>query len=197
MTELSNALSMIGDPLLIFGLLALAVGLLEAERLWTRGRRRRGRRVGSLAYIMDALAIVSAALATASALALLARGVMSAVVLGGALLDWALAQARAHSGLLATIAIGTALAVAGAALRAIGCAGPARRGRSPTTDRASTRRAQPALRKSAPQVRLRHGRRCHRRSSSWPFPFPRWRRRSSWHNNRPMLPHIQPQHHGR
>jgi hypothetical protein len=98
------------------GLLVLAVALLEAERVWTRGRRRRGRHVGAPAYMLDALAIVSAVLAAAGALALVARGILSAALLAGGLLIWVASQARPYSWLLITIAAIIAAGTAGVRL---------------------------------------------------------------------------------
>jgi hypothetical protein len=116
MTELTNMLLIFGDPWLTLALLALAIVLLEAERWWTRWQRRRGRRIGASAYIVDALAIASAVLATASAIALLVRGIIAVVLLTGELLDWTITQARAYSGLLVAIVAGIALATAGVTL---------------------------------------------------------------------------------
>jgi hypothetical protein len=117
MTELINTLSIFGDPWLTLAWLALAVALLEAERWWTRRRRRRGRHVGVPAYILDALALAGAVLAVASGLALLARGIITVAQLAGELLGWPDTQARAYSWLpiaiiaaIVLIAVGVRLA---------------------------------------------------------------------------------------
>jgi hypothetical protein len=116
MTELINMLSILGNPWLALAGLALAVALLEAERWWTRRRRRRGRHVGVPAYILDALAIAGAVLAVASGLALLARGAITIAQLAGELLGWAGTQAHAYSRLLIAIIAATALVAAGVRL---------------------------------------------------------------------------------
>ena len=116
MTELTYLLSTFGNPWLVLGLLALAVVLLDIERWWTRARRRRGRRVGAPAYALDALAIASAVLATASAAALLARGIIAVALLTGELLGWIGTQARAYSGMLVAIIACIALVAVGVAL---------------------------------------------------------------------------------
>jgi hypothetical protein len=115
MTDLSGTITSFGQPWLMSVFLALAVALLEAERWWTRWRRRRGRRVGALAYVLDALAIAGAVLAVASALALLVRGIVALALLIGELMGWASTQARANSGPLFAIVAGIALIAAGVA----------------------------------------------------------------------------------
>jgi hypothetical protein len=89
------------QPWLIVLLMALAVGMLEAERWWTRWLRRRGQRAHVAAYALDGLAVTSVLLALLALLALLVRGLLGAASLLGeliglaaeALLDnpWALA----------------------------------------------------------------------------------------------------------
>lgn len=113
MSELLNILNIFGDPWLALALLALAIALLQAERWWTRGRRRRGRQVGVPAYILDALAIAGAVLAVASGLALLARGIITVAQLVGEVLGWAGTQARVSSWPLIAIVAVIVLSAAG------------------------------------------------------------------------------------
>jgi hypothetical protein len=100
MTELTTMLSTFGNPWLVPVLLALAVIFLEAERWWTRRRRRHGKRGGLPARLLDGLSIFSAVLCVASALALLIRGTIAVVVFAGELLGWAGARVSANPWIL-------------------------------------------------------------------------------------------------
>jgi Bacterial SH3 domain len=106
---LGTVLSTFGDPWMVVVLLALAMLLLETERWWTRWRRRLGRHVDALAYLIDGLAVMSAALCVVSALALLIRGVIAATLIASELLSWAGAQISAKPWLLIVPAVGVAL----------------------------------------------------------------------------------------
>jgi hypothetical protein len=108
-TGLTTVLSTFGDPWIVVVLLSLAVLLLETERWWTRWRRRRGRRIGAPAYLIDGLAVLSAALCVVSALALLIRGAIAAMLIADELLRWASAQISAKPWLLIVPVVGVAL----------------------------------------------------------------------------------------
>jgi hypothetical protein len=74
------------QPWLVVLLLALAVGMLEAERWLTRWSRRRGQRVTVVAYVLDGLAVTSLLLSLLSLLALLVSGIIGFVTLLGEVL---------------------------------------------------------------------------------------------------------------
>ncbi len=84
MIALSIGLTGLSEPLLLVVLIVLVVGLLESERIWTRGRRRRGLGPGAVAYLFDGLVIVGMLLAVVGAITLLVSGMTSiASVVGG------------------------------------------------------------------------------------------------------------------
>jgi hypothetical protein len=129
MMALSAGLNGVSHSLVLVVLIAVVLGALEGERMWVRGRRRRGLGPGTVAYLLDGLVIVSTVLVLVSAIWLFAEAMTSiAAVVGGVIngervgllivgmalaLGLALALGRAASGRRAAqIAIANAAAAA-------------------------------------------------------------------------------------
>src|SRR5689334_24123997 len=87
MIALSTGLTVFSEPLLLVALIALVFGILEAERRWTRARRRRGLEPGAVAYLLDGLLSVGAVLALVGAATLLVEGLTSIATMLGGVLD--------------------------------------------------------------------------------------------------------------
>src|SRR5690348_13243993 len=87
MTALSSGLIMFGKPALLLALIALVLILIEAERVLTRARRRRGLEPGAMAYLLDGLIIAGVALILIGAGLLFIEGLTSIAQLLGGVFD--------------------------------------------------------------------------------------------------------------
>jgi hypothetical protein len=87
MNALALELTIFGDPVFLVGLIALAAAALQGERAWSRSRRRGGLEPGAVAYLLDALVIVSGALALVAGATLFVQGLKSIAMLLGGVID--------------------------------------------------------------------------------------------------------------
>src|SRR4051812_41563473 len=87
MIALSAWLTIFSEPLFIVVLSALIVGSLEGERVWTRSRRRRGLAPGVVAYLLDGLVVVGAALVLVGTITLFVEGLTSIAATVGGVID--------------------------------------------------------------------------------------------------------------
>jgi hypothetical protein len=84
MIALSMGSTGFSEWLALIALIVLVFGTLESERIWTRGRRRRGLEPGAAALLLDGLVIIGIVLVFADLATLLVQGLTSvAATVGG------------------------------------------------------------------------------------------------------------------
>jgi hypothetical protein len=87
MIALANGLTLFGEPVLLLALIVLVFALLQAERIWTRSRRKRGLEPGAMAYLLDGLVLAGVALTLVGIGTLFVHGLTSIAALLGGVFD--------------------------------------------------------------------------------------------------------------
>lgn len=87
MNPLSFELTIFGEPVFLVVLIALIAAALQGERAWSWSRRRHGLEPGAVAYLLDALVIISGVLVFAAGATLFVQGLKSIAMLLGGVID--------------------------------------------------------------------------------------------------------------